>query len=85
MNYVRDLVIDELALEMAWEGFRFGDLVRFAEAMDDPDVLAKRVAGREKENKVTYRNQEFEMDDVLYNKMLNKNNWYIPLPDTVNE
>lgn len=85
VNYVRDLVIDELALEMAWEGFRFGDLVRFAEAMDDPDVLAKRVAGREKENKVTYRNQEFEMDDVLYNKMLNKNNWYIPLPDTVNE
>ena len=80
LNYMRDLVLDELALEMCWEGYRFGDLIRFAEAMDDVDVLAKRIAAREIGNSVTYRNPEFEMDAILYGKMQDKANWYIPLP-----
>ena len=80
LNYMRDLVLDELALEFSWEGYRFGDLVRFAKAMDDNAVLAKRVAGREKENPVSYRNPEFEYDSKLYLDMLNESNWYIPLP-----
>ena len=83
LNYMRDLVLDELALEMAWEGFRFGDLIRFAEAMNDKDVLALRIAGREKDNTVTYRQRsEFIIDEDLYNKMWNEENWYIPLPDS---
>ena len=80
LNYMRDLVLDELALEMCWEGYRFGDLIRFAEAMDDVDVLAKRIAAREIGNSVTFRNPEFEMDAILYGKMQDKANWYIPLP-----
>ena len=86
LNYIADLVIDELALEFAWEGTRFGDLIRFAEAAKKDgdanyfDILAKRVAGRAIENDVTYRNDEFQMDAELYGKMKNEENWYLPLP-----
>ncbi len=80
LNYIADLVIDELALEFAWEGTRFGDLIRFAKAMGDNDVLAKRVAGRAYENDVTYRNGEFQMDAELYGRMSDETNWYLPLP-----
>ena len=83
LNYIADLVIDELALEFAWEGTRFGDLIRFAKAMGDNDVLAKRVAGRAFKNDVTYRSAEFQIDPELYGKMLNEDNWYLPLPGDV--
>ena len=83
LNYIADLVIDELALELAWEGTRFGDLVRFAKSIGDNDVLAKRVAGRAFKNEVSYRNNEYQMDPELYNKMLDESNWYLPLPEGV--
>ena len=83
LNYIADLVIDELALEFAWEGTRFGDLIRFAKAMGNNDVLAKRVAGRAYKNDVTYRNGEFQMDAELYGKMSDETNWYLPLPEGV--
>ena len=83
LNYIADLVIDELALELAWEGTRFGDLVRFAKAMDDKDVLAKRVAGRAFKNEVSYRSSEYMIDHELYGKMLDETNWYLPLPGNV--
>ena len=86
LNYIADLVIDELALELAWEGTRFGDLIRFAEAAKragDPyykDILAMRVAGRAYVNDVTYRNAAYQMDATIYAKMSNEANWYLPLP-----
>lgn len=80
LNYIADLVLDELALELAWEGTRFGDLIRFAKAMGDNDVLAKRVAGRAYKNDVTYRSNEYQMDAELYGKMSDEANWYLPLP-----
>lgn len=85
LNYIADLVLDELALELAWEGTRFGDLIRFAKAMGDNDVLAKRVAGRAYENDVTYRSNEYQIDADLYGKLSNEANWYLPLPGTVVE
>ena len=85
LNYMADLVLDELALELAWEGTRFGDLIRFAKAMGDNDVLAKRIAGRAHKNNVTYRSNEYQMDAELYGKMSNEANWYLPLPAGVVE
>ena len=85
LNYMADLVLDELALELAWEGTRFGDLIRFAKAMGDNDVLAKRIAGRAHKNSVTYRSNEYQMDTELYGKMSNEANWYLPLPAGVVE
>lgn len=80
VRYVTDLIIDELALEFAWEGTRFGDLMRFAIATGDNDILAKRVAGREFSNDVTYHSADYKYDASLYNFMSNEANWYLPLP-----
>lgn len=85
VNYVTDLIIDELALEFAWEGYRFGDLVRFSQALGDNNVLAKRVAGRAYNNTVSYRHPQFQFDAELYGKMIDESNWYLPLPGQVVE
>ena len=85
VNYVADLILDELALEFAWEGTRFGDLVRFSTAMGDKDVLANRIAGRAYDNAVSYRSPLFEYDTELYSKLMNESNWYLPLPGQVVE
>ena len=90
--YIRNLILDECALETAFEGYRFTDLIRFAKAMGDNDVLAKRVAARAFENKVNMYYQtegvmgndgsilEYKMDDNLYNILSkDESNWYLPL------
>ena len=69
IEYIDNLIIDELALESTLEGNRFGDLIRFAERRGDPDFLAKRVASRKGK-------EEFDTD--LYNKLMDKANWYLP-------
>ena len=85
INYVSDLIIDELALEFAWEGTRYGDLVRFAKAMGDNDVIAKRIAGRDFINEVSYRHPEFQYEPSIYAKFSSESNWYLPLPGGVVE
>ena len=83
--YVTELILDEMALELAWEGTRFGDLVRVAKAIGDPDVLAKRIAGRAYNNAYSHRHPEFEFDNAIYNQMKDEANWYLPLPGVVVE
>ena len=69
VEYIDNLIIDELALESTLEGNRFGDLIRFADRRGDVDFLAKRVAGRKgAEN----------FDNELYEKLTDKANWYLP-------
>ncbi len=66
---VEDLIIDEDALELAFEGCRFSDLARVAIRRNDPSFLASRVAKR-----------KGTMDMTMYNILLNQNNWYLPFP-----
>ena len=91
IEYLRNLILDECALETAFEGYRFTDLIRFAKAMGKNDVLAKRVAARAFENKVNMHYDtegaygsdgsllKFEYDEALYITLSDESNWYLPL------
>lgn len=64
-NCVEDLIVDEEALELAFEGTRFFDLLRVAHRRNQPSYLADRVGKR---------------NPALQSKLLNPKNWYFPLP-----
>jgi len=66
---IEDLIVDEEAMELAFEGTRFFDLMRVAHRRGDASYLAERVAKR-----------NGEKDATLYSKLLNTKNWYFPLP-----
>ncbi len=64
--YVEDKIIEELALETAFEGNRFQDLMRIAFRRSDPSYLADKVSEKYTNNKETMRS-----------KLMDENNWYI--------
>ena len=66
---VEDLIVNELALETAFEGQRFYDLMRVALRRNDPAYLAAPVSRR-----------NGQRDEALYNKLLDTRNWYLPKP-----
>ena len=66
---VEDMIITEMALEGAFEGYRFCDLMRVALRRGDPAYLADAVARR-----------EGTVDERLRSLLMNKENWYLPLP-----
>lgn len=65
---VEDLIIDECALEMAFEGNRFFDLMRVARRRGTK-YLASRVAKR-----------NGTLDTDMYNHLLTEKHWYLPFP-----
>lgn len=86
INAVENIIVDELALETAFEGNRFTDLVRIAEhktasGFDGTDWLAKKIANRNY-RPTSARNitAQGEFDNNLYNKLKNTKNWYFELP-----
>jgi hypothetical protein len=66
IRFVDELIVDELAMETAFEGNRFPDLMRFAKYYGN-DFLANRIARR-----------RGELDPALKAKLMDEQKWYLP-------
>ena len=66
---VEDLIVNEMALEGAFEGYRFYDLMRVALRRGDPSYLADPVSRR-----------NGSPDESLRSILMDTKNWYLPLP-----
>lgn len=69
-NYIEDQIMAERALELAFEGKRWFDLVRVAERRNDPAYLADKVAAKF---------EGTEMYNTIHAKLMNPANWYLPM------
>ena len=65
---VEDMIVTEMALEGAFEGYRFYDLMRVALRRGDPAYLADPISRR-----------NGETDGQLRTLLMDTNNWYLPL------
>ena len=66
---VEDMIVNEQALEGAFEGYRFYDLMRIAMRRNAPEYLAVPISKR---NGV--------VDEALRARLMERRNWYLPLP-----
>ena len=73
IEYVEDLISDEMALETAFEGYRMSDLIRIALRRNDNTYLAKKIASRNGAEGTAGYNA------ALYSKLTDSKNWYLPL------
>ncbi len=82
--FVEDAILSEAALELAFEGNRWGDLVRIGlrRASEQQDFVAKKVSEKFKPNPAARVPFTPSADaTVVYNKLLNQNNFFIPFPE----
>lgn len=70
-NELDKMIADEGALEFAFEGLRFYDLVRMALYRNEPSFLADRVYGRRGEAK------RGEMEGIITKSLNDKYNWFL--------
>ena len=85
INAVENIIVDELALETAFEGNRFTDLVRIAEhknasGYDGTEWLAKKIANRGTKSSTSTSAAIDGYDASIYNKLKNQKLWYFSLP-----
>mgnify|MGYP000669334021 CR=1 FL=1 len=66
---IEDLIIAERAMELAFEGKRWFDLVRIAERRNDPAYLADKVAAKF---------EGTEHYEAVRNRLMNPESWYLP-------
>lgn len=74
IEHVEDLIMDENALEFAFEGQRYYDLMRVALRRGNPAYLADKVYGRRGADRVG------EMRSLIGKDLYQTANWYLPLP-----
>lgn len=70
INAVEDLICDEMALELAFEGNRFGDLTRIARHKNDAQLYGADFGSIWLARKLAYKNPVVDLRD--------ENNWYLP-------
>lgn len=85
VNAVENLIVDELALETAFEGNRFTDLVRIAEhknaaGYDGTEWLARKIANRGTRAATSTSEAIDGFDTSLYTKLKSPSAWYFSLP-----
>lgn len=85
INAVENIIVDELALETAFEGNRFTDLVRVAEhknasGFNGTEWLAKKIANRGTKAATSKVAGVDGYDANLYAKLKDQKNWYFTVP-----
>ncbi|WP_027471302.1 RagB/SusD family nutrient uptake outer membrane protein [Saccharicrinis fermentans] len=77
INQVRSIILEEAALETAFEGNRYGDLVRASRNFSDASIIAKAVA-----SKFT-ASGDAGTAAMLEQKLSDPENWFLPfsIPD----
>lgn len=85
IDAVENIIVDELALETAFEGNRFTDLVRIADHKNaaggkGTEWLAKKIANRGTHRATEKLPAVTAEDAEIYTKLLDTKNWYFSVP-----
>ncbi|MBO4810255.1 MAG: RagB/SusD family nutrient uptake outer membrane protein [Prevotella sp.] len=70
INAMEDILCDEMALELAFEGNRFGDLTRLARHKNDAQLYGANYGSQWLANKLAYKKPAVSL--------LDEKNWYLP-------
>lgn len=71
-QFVENMIVDEDALELAYEGNRWTDLVRVALRKNDPSFLANKVAAKFE------RAGRTDLAASVRGRLMDPNNWFLP-------
>jgi hypothetical protein len=83
IDAIEDCIVDEMALELSFEGYRFPELLRVSyhktqAGSDGAAWLADKIARRNDDGSANYSSTAAYQ--TLYQKLMNKSNWYLPKP-----